>query len=87
MNNMVDNLQTKEDLTYDHIYNKLKDLKIPTGVNPADNKAYKTGEVKGKGKEPEREPSHNGPTALHKECSYCKKHYPTARSDGHSWNE
>jgi len=29
MNNIVHNLQTKEDLTYDHVYNKLMDLKIP----------------------------------------------------------
>ena len=87
MNNIVDNLQTKEDLTYDHIYNKLMDLKIPTAVNSADNKAYKTADVKGKGKELGREPSRKGPTAVPKECSYCKKHYPTARSDGHTWNE
>jgi len=86
-NNIVDNLQTNEHLTYDHIYNKLMDLKVPTAVNSADNKAYKTPDVKGKGKELRREPSGKGPTALPKECSYCKKHYPTARSDGHPWNE
>jgi len=87
MNNNIDNLQTKKDITYDHVYNRLMDLKIPTAVNSADNKAYKTADVKGKGKELPREPSRKGPTALPKECSYCKKHYPTARSDGHTWNE
>jgi len=87
MNNIVDNLQTKEDLTYDQVYNKLMDLKIPTAVNSADNKAYKTADVKGKGKEPRRESSRKGPPTLPKECSYCKKHYPTACSDGHTWNE
>ena len=86
-NNIVDNLQTKEDLTYDYVYNKLMDLKIPTAVNLADNKAYKSAHDKGKGKEPGREPSRQGPTAIPKDCSYCKKHYPTARSDGHTWNE
>ena len=40
MYNIVDNLQTKEDLTYDHVYNNLLDLKIPTTIS-ADNKAYK----------------------------------------------
>ena len=50
MNNIVDNLQTKEDLTYDHVYNKLLDLKIPTAVSSADNKAYKSADIKGKGK-------------------------------------
>jgi len=87
MNNIVDNLQTTEDLTYDHVYNKLMDLKIPTAVNSADNKSYKTADVKGKGKELRREPSRKGRMALPKECSYCKKDYPTARSDGHTWNE
>ena len=62
------------------------DLKIPTEVNSADNRAYKTADVKGKRKKLRREPSRKGPTALPKECSYCKKHYPTARSDGHTWN-
>jgi len=62
-------------------------LKIPTTVNSADNKGYKTADVKGKGKELRREPSRKGPTALPKECSCCKKHYPTARSDGHTWNK
>jgi len=87
MNNIVDNLQTKENLTYDHVYNKLMDFKIPTAVNSADNKAYKTADVKKKGKELRREPSRKGPTAFPKECSYCKKHYPTARRVAHTWNE
>ena len=80
MCNIVDNLQTKEDLTYNHVYNKLLDLK--TSVNFDDDKAYKTAEVKGKGKEQPRRTS-----AATKDCSYCKKHYPSARSEGHSWNE
>jgi len=84
MNNIVDNLQTKEDLTYDHVYNKLMDLKIPTAVNSADNKAYKSADVKGKGKEPRREPLLKGPTTIPNACSYFKKHYPPARSDAHT---
>jgi len=63
------------------------DLKIPTAVNSVDTKAYKTSDVKGKGKELRREPCRKGPTPLPKECSYCKKHYPTACNDGHTWNE
>jgi len=69
MNNIVDNLQTKKDFTYDHIYNSLIDLKIPAAVNFTDNKAYKTANVKGKGKEQGREPSRKGPRARAKECS------------------
>jgi len=57
MNNIIDNLQNKKDLTYDHFYNKLMELKITTAVNYADNTVYKTADVKGKGKEPRREPS------------------------------
>jgi len=87
MNNIVDNLQTKEDLTYDHVYNKLMDLKVPTAVNSADNKAYKSADVRGKGMETRREPSSKGPSATTKECTYCKKHFQTARSEGHTWNE
>jgi len=74
MDNIVDNIQINAALTYDHIYNKLIDLNIPTAVNPVDNQAYNTADVKGKGKEPRREPSRKRPTAIPKECSYCKKH-------------
>ena len=48
MNNIVDNLQATEDLTYDHVYNKLLDLKIPSAVNSADNKPYKSADIKEK---------------------------------------
>ena len=82
-NNIVDNLQTKEDLTYDHVYNKLIDLKIPTAVNLADNKAYQSADVKGKGKEPGREPSlkeTNGHTQgmflLQKALPNCSQRWP-----------
>ena len=74
MNNIVDNLQTKENLTYDHVYNKLLDLKIASVVSPVDNKAYKTTDIKGKEKEKRREPSHKGPPSTTKKCIYCKKH-------------
>jgi len=86
MNNIVDNLQTKEDLTYHYVYNKLLDLKTPATVSSADNKEYKSADVKGKGKENRREPSRKGPLATTKECSYCKKHLPTARCESHTWN-
>ena len=87
MNNIVNHLQTKEDLTYDHVYNKLLDLKTPSTVSSADNKEYKSADIKGKGKEKRREPSRKGPPATTKECTYCKKHFQTACSEGHIWNE
>jgi len=63
MNNILDNFQTKEDLTYHHVYNKKMDLKIPATVNSMDNKGYKTADLKGKAKELRREPSRKAPTA------------------------
>ena len=83
MNNIVDNLQTKEDLTYDHVYNKLMDLRSATSGSSECDKAYKTAVVKGKGREQQR----LGRSATPKECNYCKKYYPSARSEGHTWNE
>jgi len=87
MNNIVDNLHTKEDLTYHHVYNELLDLKTPSTVNSVDNKGYKSADVKEKGKDTRREPSRMGPLATSKECSYFKNHFPTAHNDGHTWNE
>jgi hypothetical protein len=72
MENIVDNLQTKEDLTYDQVYQKLMDLGIS---KDDDNKAYK---VTDKGQ------THQVGT---KECSYCKKQYPKSKAIGHTWNE
>ena len=54
MNNIVDNLQTKDDLTYDHVYNKLLDLMTPAAISSVDNKVYKSTNVKGKGKNTRR---------------------------------
>ena len=87
MNNIVDILQTKEDLIFDQVYNKLINLKIPSTVISADNKAYKISDVKGKGKEKRREPSLNRLSTTTNECTYCKKYFPTPRSEGHTWNE
>ena len=79
--NIIDNRQIIEGLSYEQVYNKMIDLKIHAAINSADNKAYKTLDVKGEGKEQRTECACNGPTALHKESSYCKMHYPTARSN------
>jgi len=71
MNNIVNNPSTKEDLTYDHVYNNLMNLKVPTTVNSADNKAYKSCDLRRKGRKLEgnrpvtylRPPPRNAPTA------------------------
>ena len=82
MNNIVDNLQTKEDLTYDHVYQRLLDLKTPSAINSADNEAYKSPDVKGKGKAPGRKPPLKGNSGP-KECTWCIKHYGGIGAKGH----
>ena len=76
LENVVDNLQTKQDLTYDQAYQKLIDL--TTDNKDEDDKAYRITETKGKEK---------ANTSGTKECSYCKKHYPKSKYIGHLWNE
>lgn len=51
INNIIDSLQTKEDLTYDYVYQRLLDLKSSSAVDSADNKVYNSTDIKGKGKE------------------------------------
>ncbi|RPA93247.1 hypothetical protein L873DRAFT_1816177 [Choiromyces venosus 120613-1] len=48
MRNDIDNLQTKEDLTYNHVYHKLLDLKNLAAE--VDNKVYKSTKFKGEGR-------------------------------------
>ena len=86
MNNIVDNLQTKQDLTYDHVYQRLLNLKTPSAVSSADNKAYKSTDVKGKVKAPGRKPPLKGNSGS-KECTWCMKHYGGVGAKGHTWNE
>ena len=78
MNNIVDNLQTKDNLTYNQVYEKLMDL--PRKVKSKDDKAYKATasslEEKGKWKD----------TTEELECSYCKAHYPKSKFQGHKWS-
>ena len=77
MDNIVDNLQTKDGLTYDQVYQKLMDLNSKT--NHVEDKAYRV-------QEPHRSTSSNA-NSDEKECSYCKKHFPKSRWTGHLWNE
>jgi len=57
MNNIVNNLQTKESLTYDLVYNKHLDPKTLATISSADNKGYTSHDVKGKGNDTAREAS------------------------------
>ena len=86
MNNIVDNIQTKEDLTYDHVYQHLLDLKSSFVISSADNKAYKCADVKGKRKAPGRNPPPKGNSGP-KESTWCMKHYGCVGAKGHTWNK
>ena len=77
MDNIVDNLQTKDGLTYDQVYQKLMDLNSKS--NQVEDKAYRV-------QEPRRQADPNS-NSEDKECSYCKKHFPKSRWTGHLWNE
>ena len=67
MDNIVDNLQTKDGLTYDQVYQKLMDLNSKS--NQAEDKAYRV-----------QEPHRSTITSSEdKECSYCKKYFPKSR--------
>jgi hypothetical protein len=76
MENIIDNLQTKEGLTYGQVYQKLVNLSTSDEKHNED-KAYKATEKK-------RKSNYSADT---KECTYCKKHYPNSKSIGHTWNE
>jgi len=79
MENIVDNLQTKQGLTYDDAYQRLIDIADRRESGEAsDDKAYKASEKK------KRQPKSSN---TEKECTYCKKHYPQGRYTGHTWNE
>lgn len=80
MENVVDNLQTKPDLTYDQAYQRLMDLST-TSATDKDDKAYNTGT--GNPPRNRNNTTENG----QKECTYCKKHYPKSRFTGHTWND
>jgi len=61
LDNVVDNLQTKLDLTYDQVFARLLDLNVANKSNSADDKAYSSNQGdKGKNRD-------NG-----KECTWCK---------------
>ena len=73
IDNIVDNLQTKENLTYNDVYQHLMDLKFTQ--HEIDDKVYKVSE---------KWSSKNSDSTI--ECSYCKKHYPTSKFIEHTWN-
>ena len=81
MDNIIDNLQTKEGLTYDDVYQRLVDIADRKDAISDDN-AYRSTETnKGKGKRS------SSKADSEKECTYCKKHYPRKNASGHNWHE
>ena len=75
LENVVDNLQTKQDLTYDQAYQRLLDLPSTQGTDsPSGDKAYT---AKGKGRAIE---SSEG-------CTWCRKHHPTTNWKDHRYTD
>ena len=71
MNNIIDNLQTKGDLTFEDVHSRLLDLNANHSLGNKGEKAYRV-EKSGKNKGP-------------KECTWCKKRNFHAK--GHTWQE
>jgi len=71
MNNIIDNLQTKGDLTFEELHSRLLDLSANHSLGNKGEKAYRV-EKSGKNKGP-------------KECTWCKKRSFNAK--GHTWQE
>jgi len=71
MNNIIDNLQTKGDLTFEDVRFRLLDLSANHSLGNKGEKAYGV-EKSGKNKGPE-------------ECTWCKKRSFNAK--GHTWQE
>ncbi|KAI0993923.1 hypothetical protein K3495_g14261 [Podosphaera aphanis] len=78
LKNVVDNLTTKDNLTYSMVKQKLNDLDV--NDSPPQTALYTQAA-------PNRQPSKSMPTGEKKKrCNYCKKHFP-AQMFTHNWNK
>jgi len=84
---MIDNLKTKDSLSYADVKQRLMDIDT-TEID--DNSAHFISRPSGnrrKGKKPTKsEQSNNSSSSSSKTCTWCKKHNPR-KSKGHTWNE
>jgi hypothetical protein len=72
MENVVDNLKTKQGLTYSDVYNRLMEIGLDRTVK--EDMAYAVTSTT------------SGSASDEKTCTYCKKHYPSSKYTGHTWN-
>ena len=79
MDNIVDNLQTKEKVTYEDIRVKLLDLSANRTVTGNSKMAYRVQKSGDTGNSPKTIGSEE------KDCTWCRKR--KMRSQGHTWNE
>ncbi|KAI0996186.1 hypothetical protein K3495_g11993 [Podosphaera aphanis] len=78
LKNVVDNLTTKDNLTYSMVKQKLNDLDV--NDSPPQTALYTQAA-------PNRQPSISVPKGEKKKrCNYCKKHFP-AQMFTHNWNK
>ena len=78
MDNIVDNLQTKETIVYEDVRAKLLDLSANRTVAGNSKTAYRV-------QKPSDAPKGSGPGREEKDCNWCRKR--KMRSQGHTWNE
>ena len=77
MDNIVDNVQTKETIVYEDVRAKLPDLSAKRTVAGNSKTAYRV-------QKPSDAPKGSGP-GREKDCNWCRKR--KMRSQGHTWNE
>jgi hypothetical protein len=85
--NVVDNLSTKDDLTFAEVKQRLHDIDVDT-TSSSDTalSAITKGTGRGRDQTYNNNRSSTSSSSKPKECTWCKKHYP-GRALGHYWND
>lgn len=78
MNHIIDNLQTKQNLSYDDVYQKLMDLHANDTAQSGSDKSYYSKDQKGKNRSKKAAANNSGSNSLKpngsriQECTWCK---------------
>ena len=84
--NVVDNLTTKEDLSYSDVITRLHEMDDGDDVDVPDVALKTTTTKHGKKKAYKSDNSDKPKESDKKDCTYCRKHSP-GRSSGHTWQD
>ena len=83
--NIVDNLTTKDDLSYSDVLKRLRELDDGGDIKEISDVALTTSTTNKKNKRKKKDDQPK-PDKDQKDCSYCRKHSP-GRSSGHTWQD